>query len=645
MRRLESKDMLKHVYLGNPLCSSDGQYVLFSKEKASQDMKGYDLVLCCYSTAKKEVIQLDLDFRINGYISDGYGGFYISSVSDHKTSIYHTNPQTASTEKKYEFDQAINLVHALENKLIVSSEHSCKPDQRENTEYYEILDEIPFWYNGIGFVSGSRTGLCIADCTTGKITPISPDTFHLTSSALSADAKKIYYVGMTYTDVLPLTHEVRVYDIENNSDTLLLPGGNLRISNIGIAAGTLFITATDLKKYGVHENPEFYKLHHDGSYEKLTDFDTELGNMSMSDCNFKGGCQFIAADDKIYFIATERYGSVLYMLDCSKNTPMPKQVLSVTGNIESIAAAEGSLFAVCLKDYSLHELYQIISGKAVKISNFNAEAMNSRNVHIPDKITFMSGFGIETDGFILKPENISADRKYPMILNIHGGPKAIYGETYYYENQYWADNGYFVIYCNPFGSTGRGNEFADMRGKYGTTDYDDIMKFVETVLEKYPQIDRDSLFVTGGSYGGFMTNWIIGHTDMFAAAATQRSISNWLSDFNMSDISFQEAEFDHLATPWSNPKYLWHISPIKYADRITTPLLILHSDIDFHCTSADAFQMLTALKYHGVESKMVLFHGEDHSLSRLGKPINRIKRLDEITDWFEKHKKYCVEKK
>lgn len=118
-------------------------------------------------------------------------------------------------------------------------------------------------------------------------------------------------------------------------------------------------------------------------------------------------------------------------------------------------------------------------------------------------------------------KNYDETKKYPAILDIHGGPKTVYGKVFYHEMQVWASKGYFVFFCNIHGSDGRGNEFMDIRGKYGTIDYDELMQFTDKVLETYPQIDASKVGVTGGSYGGFMTNWIIGHTDRFACAASQ----------------------------------------------------------------------------------------------------------------------------
>ncbi|MDD2282252.1 MAG: prolyl oligopeptidase family serine peptidase, partial [Eubacteriales bacterium] len=186
---------------------------------------------------------------------------------------------------------------------------------------------------------------------------------------------------------------------------------------------------------------------------------------------------------------------------------------------------------------------------------------------------------------------------------------------------------------------GRGNEFADIRGKYGTIDYDDLMAFTDAVLAKYPGIDQERVGVTGGSYGGFMTNWIIGHTDRFRAAASQRSIANWVSMGFTSDIGFYFEEDQVSTTPWQDIDKVWWHSPLKYADKVSTPTLFIHSEEDYRCWLAEGLQMFTALKYFGVEARLCMFRGETHELSRSGKPKHRIRRLREITDWFDKHLK------
>lgn len=199
--------------------------------------------------------------------------------------------------------------------------------------------------------------------------------------------------------------------------------------------------------------------------------------------------------------------------------------------------------------------------------------------------------------------------------------------------------GYFVFFCNPRGSEGKGNAFADIRGIYGTIDYEDIMKFTDIVLEKYTNIDKDRVGVTGGSYGGFMVNWIIGHTDRFKCAASQRSISNWIDDFGTTDIGYYFNPDELGGDVCSGFDKLWEQSPLKYANNAKTHTLFIHSEEDYRCYQSQAFQMFTALKYYGIESRICLFKGENHELSRSGKPKHRLRRLKEITDWFEKYLK------
>ncbi len=150
-------------------------------------------------------------------------------------------------------------------------------------------------------------------------------------------------------------------------------------------------------------------------------------------------------------------------------------------------------------------------------------------------------------------------------------------------------------------------------------------------------IDDTRLGVTGGSYGGYMTNWMITQTHRFKAAVSQRGISNWVSKFGGCDIGYYYVEDQHLGTPWKDMENLWKESPMKYVDKAKTPILFIHSTEDFRCELNQAFQMFTALKVLGVESRLCVFKGENHELSRSGKPRNRLARLREIAAWFETH--------
>lgn len=208
--------------------------------------------------------------------------------------------------------------------------------------------------------------------------------------------------------------------------------------------------------------------------------------------------------------------------------------------------------------------------------------------------------------------------------------------------QVWASEGFIVMFTNIRGSDGRGDDFADIRGDYGRVDYQNLMDFVDIVEKKYPCIDKKKICETGGSYGGFMTNWIVTHTDRFVCAASQRSIANWISMAYISDIGpyFGPDQCGINVGEWFNSVHhdeLWNHSPLKYVDNAKTPTLFIHSDEDYRCPLPEGMQMMQAMTLRGIDCKMVIFHGENHELSRSGKPLHRIKRLTEITNWFKKH--------
>jgi len=289
----------------------------------------------------------------------------------------------------------------------------------------------------------------------------------------------------------------------------------------------------------------------------------------------------------------------------------------------------------CDEGSGLTEFYKVENNEIKKLTSFNEEVMKDYYVAKPEKLTVRKA--VDIDGWVLKPIGFDANKKYPAILDIHGGPKTAYGIVYYHEMQYWASKGYFVMYCNPRGSDGKGNQFADLRHQFGGIDYQDIMAFVDLVLETYPSIDPQRLGVTGGSYGGYMTNWIIGQTDRFKAAATQRSISNWISEVGVSDYGIDfpiEQEFGDVRNCAGE---LWGMSPLKFVNNAKTPTLFIHSTEDYRCPVPEALQLYTALTCNGVETRMCLFKGENHELSRSGKPTHRIRRLQEITDWMDGH--------
>ena len=234
----------------------------------------------------------------------------------------------------------------------------------------------------------------------------------------------------------------------------------------------------------------------------------------------------------------------------------------------------------------------------------------------------------------MKPHDFDDTRKYPLIVEIHGGPNTQYGYGFFHEMQLLTAQGYVVFFCNPRGSIGYGYEFADaVRTAWGEKDSIDIMLGVDEVLKR-GYIDEQRMGVTGGSYGGFMTNWLVGHTDRFKVAITDRCVSNMFTLFGVSDIGGNFVIDQTGGTPWDDFDRYMHMSPLSYVKNIQTPLLIIHSEQDLRCNIEQADQLFTALKVLGREVKYVRFEGQSHGLSRGGHPRQRKIRLQHILDWF-----------
>lgn len=281
--------------------------------------------------------------------------------------------------------------------------------------------------------------------------------------------------------------------------------------------------------------------------------------------------------------------------------------------------------------------FDITTGERKQLTAFNEKFLNETTISEPVAISYTAKDGLTVHGWIMKPAQYEEGEKYPLIVEVHGGPHTLYANTFFHEMQLLAAKGYGVLYVNPRGSHGYSQEFVDgVRGNYGDGDYEDIMAGVDYALQNYAWIDESRLGITGGSYGGFMTNWVVGHTNRFKAAVTQRSISNWISFYGVSDIGYYFSEWQMLAD-MNDVEKLWHHSPLKYAANVETPLLILHSEHDFRCPIEQAEQLYITLKRLGKEVGFVRFPECDHNLSRTGIPNLRLDRLEQITGWFEKY--------
>lgn len=270
--------------------------------------------------------------------------------------------------------------------------------------------------------------------------------------------------------------------------------------------------------------------------------------------------------------------------------------------------------------------------------NPNAAYEETHTFAHPQRFDFESADGQALEGWYLPAQTTAP--KQPVLLYVHGGPHGNYGETFFHEFQVHASRGFGVVFFNPRGSTSYGQDFeSDVNGHYGEHDFSDVMTGLDVALQKFPQLDADRQYIAGGSYGGFMTTWAIGHTKRFAAAIAQRPVTNWISLFGTSDIGFyfnpEELGTDLFAE--GGVASYWRQSPLAYAQQVTTPIRLLHGEWDMRCPISQSEEYFTAVKRHGVDADIIRYPQSFHGVSRNGLPNLRLQRLDDMTEWFTAH--------
>jgi len=276
----------------------------------------------------------------------------------------------------------------------------------------------------------------------------------------------------------------------------------------------------------------------------------------------------------------------------------------------------------------------------LRLTSINTEMAEGLDLVKPENIRYRSFDGAEIEGWIMRPLAFDPNRKHPVILTIHGGPHGMYGYGFNHTNQVYAARGYAVLYLNPRGSNGYGQKFSDgCVSNWGGGDYQDLMKGVDHAISKYRWIDAARLGVMGGSYGGFMTNWVVTQTTRFKAAIAVASLSNLISFYSTSLYQdLVHVEFNGF--PWDNYDLLWKYSPLSHIKKAVTPTLLIHGeqDMDVHITQAE--EMYMALRRRGIEAVMVRYPREGHGIRE---PLHRVDYLNRVIAWFDRFIKPGVE--
>ena len=345
--------------------------------------------------------------------------------------------------------------------------------------------------------------------------------------------------------------------------------------------------------------------------------------------------------DRIVFTLEDR-GNVHLYTALADGSSEPELLVGGERVIPDYDLRDGRLAYVASSHTTMRELY--LGGDGRRLTDVGHSFTDGRELVEPERFTAVSQDGYAVDAWLVRPAGFDEGKRYPTLLTIHGGPFTQYGTGFFDEVQVYAGAGYVVLFSNPRGGSGYSEEHGRaIRGPlggagpgWGTRDYEDLMAVVDTALETFDFIDTERLGVLGGSYGGYMTSWIVGHTKRFRAAISERAVNNLVSMFGSSDL-FWVFERQFGGPMWENVEAYLERSPSTYAQQIETPLLVLHSEQDLRCSIEQGEHLFTLLRLLGKEVELLRFPAESHELSRSGSPRHRVLRFEAILDWFGRY--------
>ncbi len=401
----------------------------------------------------------------------------------------------------------------------------------------------------------------------------------------------------------------------------------------------LAVTGIEEVTAGV-QNARLFTLRAGGKLKSLSgDVDRALGDRSMSGPNgpVSGSPLRWTPDGRaIDALVSDRGSTVVVRFDAKSG-----KATALTGRDRHVTAfdhvSKGDDLVIAVTDPTTPaELRLVTAGNERTLTGFNDAWLAQVGLASPEEFWVESN-GRAIQGWLLRPAgNTASGSSVPLVLNVHGGPHAQFSPAFSHELQMYAASGYALAFVNPRGSLGYDESFAqEVTAAWGVADAPDFLAAVEHVVG-LGGIDGQRVGITGGSYGGFITNWMLGTTDRFKVGVTDRSICNMTSMYGTDDIALVSLD-PELGTPWDQPERYWDMSPLKYVANVTAPVLIIHSENDYRCPMEQAEQWFIALKRLGRTVELVRFPNESHGLSRNGGPKHRVERLERTLGWFDRH--------
>lgn len=667
-RPIEPEDLLRFVFVGDPQISPEGDRVLFSK-KTVTDKNKYLAHICTVDTEGKCVqwTQGDKSCGSGRWSPDGTQIAFTSGREEPSDQIYLISTHGGEARKLTRFpDGSISSFKWSPDgtKLaVVFRETDAQRTEKAKKEREEKGLSTPpwvvtdMWYrlDGDGYFGMARYKVYVVDVSTGEHDMLydrspmgeyqydwNPNSQEL---AIVHSAQPRPLADPPNDQIYRVTLDGQAWQLEG------LPKGN-KGEIVWSPDGKLLAYAgceDETDPWGTR-NARLYVVSAEGGKPKnltaKSEFDMAVGTLSDSKEAAFGATLFWAPDNSGVYASIGWHGEVqLGFVDAkSGDVKLLTEGHHFVGiaNVSRDGRKFGAIFGTTMRlpEVAIVEA-ELRTGHMVPrvLTNFNGLFHEQVKLSEPEEIWIESTDGTQVQTWVMKPIDYMEPRRYPSVLEIHGGPHGQYGWVFFHEFQVLAAAGYVVVYSNPRGSKGYGEEHTmAIKGDWGNKDWDDIQA-VTRWMQHQPYIHPGQMGVMGGSYGGYMTNWVIGHTDEFKAAITDRCVSNMVSMAGNSDFPFNKDAY-FKGVPWGDIediRELWRMSPISSFKNVKTPTLIIHSEGDLRCNVEQSEEVFVALQMQGIESRFVRYPSStSHGMSRGGPPDLRLHRLAEIVAWWDR---------
>lgn len=650
-RAIEINDLFKLKWISDPQISPHGDQVLYVQKQCHPTEKTKYITQIWSVSPGKEPKLLTGENQANSTPRWAPDASYIAFNSSRSGSnqIWLLSSEGGEARQLTKFSRALTLISWSPDGSKLLASCKCKPsdfsDKKEEVSDVKVITKMHYKMNGAAFHDDRNTHLFVVNSITGEVQQLTDGEFDHGSATWSPDSKKVLFAAKRFEDaeMVPF-NDLYTVDVETKQILKITTVRGQYTAPVYSPDGSKIAYYGHMCEYGSATLDKLFSIPAEGGQPTLLteNFDFSVGNAVGSDMTSASEMRPIWSLDqkKLYFSATTGGVCRLFQVCAEGGSPKglscdQKVLYGYSFHLESEKVVlmynqpsnMGDLFQFSLTDHS-----------ETQITHVNQAWYDEVSVSLPEHYAFTADNGATIEGWLLKPYSFQEGKKYPMVLQIHGGPHVAYGLTFNHEMQVLCGMGFAVLYTNPQGSLGYGQVFNNQtHHDWGGQDYRDLMLAVDKALEKWTWLDETRLGVTGGSYGGYMTNWMLGHTNRFKAAVTLRSTSNRFSMFGTSDVGYNNGNFEFDGKPWINYEHYLKHSPIMYVENIQTPVLIIHSEQDYRCPIEQGEQFFTALKFLKKEAVFVRFPNENHELSRSGQPNHRIERLQHLTNWFITH--------